>query len=74
MVFVSDWTFASLLPLMMAKQGYTQSDAALAITVGAMTELISRIILAVVMSFVDMRPKKIFFTAMVSLCLVKFGN
>ncbi|XP_051176329.1 uncharacterized protein LOC127291309 [Leptopilina boulardi] len=72
-VFTSDFTFSSLLPLMMAKFKYTQTDAALAITVGATAELISKILLSIFTLVVDARPKKLFFVAMICMALAKIG-
>ncbi|XP_033216574.1 uncharacterized protein LOC117172597 [Belonocnema kinseyi] len=72
-VFASDFTFSSLLPLMMIKYGYTQGDAALAITVGATAELVSKILLAIFTLIVGARPKKLFFFAMICMALAKIG-
>lgn len=72
-VFTSDFTFSSLLPLMMAKNKYTQSDAALAITVGATAELVSKILLSIFTLIVDARPKKLFFIAMICMAMAKIG-
>ena len=73
-VFASDFTFSSILPLMMTKYGYTQGDAALAITVGATAELVSKVLLAIFTLFVDARPKTLFFFAMICMALAKIGK
>lgn len=73
-VFVSDFTFSSLLPLAMLHDGYSHSDTALTITVGAAAELGSRILLAVFTLFADARAKTMFFFAMVMMGFAKFGR
>ncbi|XP_001599963.1 monocarboxylate transporter 14 [Nasonia vitripennis] len=72
-VFTSDFTFAAFLPMMMTSRGYTKADAALAITVSASAELVSRICLAIFTIFVDAKPKMIFFVAMIGMTLAKLG-
>lgn len=72
-VFVSDSTFATLLPMVMMNLGYTTSDAALTITVAAAAELVSRIFLALFTLFVDARPKFLFFMAMTSMSFAKIA-
>ncbi|XP_012279760.1 uncharacterized protein LOC105699395 isoform X2 [Orussus abietinus] len=72
-VFTSDLTFATLLPLMMTDAGYSKSDSALAITVGATAELLSRILLAIFTVFVNARAKYIFFFAMVAMVFAKLA-
>lgn len=73
LVFMSDFTFSSLMPLMMTDLGYGTKDAALAITVAAAAELVSRILLAVFTLFVNARPKILFFIAMICMAFAKIG-
>ncbi|XP_058800838.1 monocarboxylate transporter 14-like isoform X2 [Phymastichus coffea] len=72
-VSTSDFTFLGFLPMMMSRNGFTKADAALAITVSASAELISRICLAVFTIFVDVRPKVIYFGAMILMTFAKAG-
>ncbi|KAK0079471.1 hypothetical protein PV325_001217 [Microctonus aethiopoides] len=71
-VFVSDFTFASLLPLAMIHSGYTNSDTALTITIGAAAELSSRVMFAIFTLLVNVRAKTIFFYAMIVMGFAKF--
>lgn len=72
-VLSSDFTFASLLPMMMTKNGYTQSEAAMAITIGAAAELLSKILLAIFTFLVKVKSKHIFFVAMICMAFAKAG-
>ncbi|XP_046820405.1 monocarboxylate transporter 9 isoform X1 [Vespa crabro] len=72
-VFTSDFTFSSLLPLMLTNYGYDTSDAALAVMVGATAELISRILLAIFTVFVNVKAKYLFFIAMIAMSFAKAG-
>ncbi|XP_043267855.1 uncharacterized protein [Venturia canescens] len=73
LVFMSDYTFSSLMPLMMTELGYGTKEAALAITVSAAAELVSRILLALFTLFVNARPKTLFFIAMICMAFAKIG-
>ena len=73
-VFTSDFTFCTFVPILMAGHGYTKADAALAITVSAGTELASRILIAIFTIFIDVRPKVLFFIAMIFMTLAKIGK
>lgn len=73
-VFASDFTFASLLPLMMTHDGFSKSDAALAVTVGATAELVSRCLLALFTLVVDIKAKYLFFMAMICMAFAKVGK
>ena len=73
-VFTSDFTFGAFMPMMMASKGFTTADAALAITTSASAELVSRICLAVFTVFVDVRPKMMFFAAMIGMTVAKLGT
>ncbi|XP_063989093.1 monocarboxylate transporter 5-like [Diachasmimorpha longicaudata] len=72
-VFVSDFTFSSLLPLAMLEGGYKTADTSMTITVGATAELVSRIILVVFTLFVKARAKTIFFFATIAMAGVKIA-
>ncbi|XP_034952014.1 uncharacterized protein [Chelonus insularis] len=72
-VFLSDFTFSSLLPLAMLQSGYKNSDAAMTITVSAAAELASRILFLILTLFIDVRAKVIFFFAMIVLGFAKFA-
>lgn len=73
-VFTSDFTFSSLLPLMLTNYGYDTSDAALAVMVGATAELISRILLAIFTVFVNVKARYLFFFAMIAMSFAKAGK
>ncbi|KAK2585108.1 hypothetical protein KPH14_008619 [Odynerus spinipes] len=72
-VLTSDYTFSSLLPLMMTNAGYSKSDAALAVMIGATAELVSRILLAIFTVVVDVKAKYLFFFAMIGMSFAKAG-
>lgn len=72
-VLTSDYTFSSLLPLMMTNTGYSKSDAALAVMIGATAELVSRILLAIFTVVVDVKAKYLFFFAMIGMSFAKAG-
>lgn len=72
-VLTSDYTFSSLLPLMMTNIGYSKSDAALAVMIGATAELVSRILLAIFTVVVDVKAKYLFFFAMIGMSFAKAG-
>ncbi|KAL7307177.1 monocarboxylate transporter 5 [Trichogramma pretiosum] len=72
-VFASDFTFAAFLPMMMASRGFGQSEATFAITTSATTELVSRVFLAAFTLFFDVRPKLLFFFAMIGMTIAKIG-
>ncbi|XP_074100232.1 uncharacterized protein LOC141528199 [Cotesia typhae] len=78
-VFVSDFTFISLVPLAMMHDGYTNSQAAVTITVAAAAELTSRILYLIFTLVVNCRAKIVFFFAMIvmgfaKLAFLYFGN
>ena len=73
-VLSSDFTFSYLLPLMMASNGYTKSQAALAITICAAAELVSKILLAIFTLMIKVKAKYIFFVAMISMAFAKIGQ
>ncbi|CAD6208796.1 GSCOCG00003603001-RA-CDS [Cotesia congregata] len=78
-VFVSDFTFISLVPLAMMHDGYTNSQAAVTITVAAAAELASRILYLIFTLIVNCRAKFVFFFAMIvmgfaKLAFLYFGN
>ncbi|XP_043491405.1 monocarboxylate transporter 9-like [Polistes fuscatus] len=68
-----DFTFVSLLPIMMFHDGYTRSESALAIIVSGTAELISRILLAIFNFFVKVQAKYLFFVAMIAMSFAKAG-
>ncbi|XP_043508104.1 monocarboxylate transporter 9 isoform X2 [Frieseomelitta varia] len=72
-VLSSDFTFSYLLPLMMANNGYTKSQAALAITICAAAELVSKILLAIFTLMIKVKAKYIFFVAMICMAFAKIG-
>ncbi|XP_066583497.1 monocarboxylate transporter 7 [Prorops nasuta] len=72
-VQTSDYTFISLLPLMMTSSGFSQNDAALAITISAAAELVSRILLAIFTLLIDVKAKYLFFIAMICMGFAKVG-
>ncbi|XP_011313842.1 uncharacterized protein [Fopius arisanus] len=72
-VFVSDYTFSSLLTLAMLESGYTTNDTSMTITVGATAELVSRIFLVVFTLFVKARAKTLFFFATIAMAGVKIA-
>ncbi|XP_043791243.1 uncharacterized protein LOC122714179 [Apis laboriosa] len=72
-VLSSDFIFSYLLPLMMTNSGYTKSQAALAITVCATAELVSKILLAIFTLLVKVKAKYIFFVAMIGMAFAKIG-
>ena len=72
-VLSSDFTFSSLLPLVMTNGGYTKSQAALAITISAAAELASKILLAIFTLVVNVKAKYIFFIAMICMAFAKVG-
>ncbi|CAK9813605.1 Monocarboxylate transporter 1 [Anthophora plagiata] len=72
-VLSSDFTFSSLLPLMMVSNGYTKSQAALAITICAAAELVSKILLAIFTLVIKVKAKYIFFVAMICMAFAKLG-
>lgn len=73
LVLTSDYTFSSLLPLIMTNSGYSKSDAALAVMIGATAELVSRILLAIFTVIVDVKAKYLFFFAMIGMSFAKAG-
>ncbi|CAL7935050.1 unnamed protein product [Xylocopa violacea] len=72
-VLSSDFTFSSLLPLMMTNSGYAKSQAALAITISATAELVSKILLTIFTLVVKIKPKYLFFAAMICMAFAKVG-
>ncbi|KAK1129010.1 hypothetical protein K0M31_020144 [Melipona bicolor] len=72
-VLSSDFTFSYLLPLMMTNNGYTKSQAALAITICAAAELVSKILLAIFTLMIKVKAKYIFFAAMICMTFAKIG-
>ncbi|KAI4503671.1 hypothetical protein M0802_001074 [Mischocyttarus mexicanus] len=68
-----DYTFASLLPIMMVHNGYTTSDFSLVLMIGSLTELIVRIFLAIFNYFVKFKSKYLFFIAMIAMSFAKAG-
>lgn len=73
-VLSSDFTFSGLLPLMMTNGGYTKSQAALAITIGAAAELASKILIAIFTLVVHIKAKYMFFGAMICMAFAKTGE
>lgn len=69
-----DFTFVSLLPIMMFHDGYSRSESALAIIVSGTAELISRILLAIFNFFVKVQAKYLFFIAMIAMSFAKAGK
>ncbi|CAB0030575.1 unnamed protein product [Trichogramma brassicae] len=59
--------------MMMASRGFGQSEATFAITTSATTELVSRVFLAAFTLFFDVRPKLLFFFAMIGMTIAKIG-
>ncbi|XP_076762882.1 uncharacterized protein LOC143430461 [Xylocopa sonorina] len=72
-VLSSDFTFSSLVPLMMVNNGYAKSQAALAITISATAELVSKILLTIFTLVVKIKPKYLFFVAMICMAFAKVG-
>ncbi|XP_024940740.1 uncharacterized protein LOC107267625 isoform X2 [Cephus cinctus] len=72
-VFASEYAFSSFLPLIMNDAGYSKSEAAYAVTIGAVAELVSRIFLAFFTMLVDVRAKYIFFVAMIVVVFAKLS-
>ncbi|XP_076243826.1 uncharacterized protein LOC143185023 [Calliopsis andreniformis] len=72
-VLSSDFTFSCLLPLMMTNNGFTKSHAALAITICATAEVVSRILLAIFSLLFTVKAKYIFFVAMICMAFAKIG-
>ncbi|KOC65428.1 Monocarboxylate transporter 7 [Habropoda laboriosa] len=72
-VLSSDFTFSCLLPLMMTNNGYTKSQAALAITICATAELVSKILLAIFTLVMKVKAKYLFFVAMICMAFAKIG-
>ncbi|OAD58324.1 Monocarboxylate transporter 7 [Eufriesea mexicana] len=72
-VLSSDFTFSCLLPLMMTNNGFTKSQAAHAITIGAAAELVSKILFAIFTLVVKVKAKYIFFVAMICMAFAKIG-
>ncbi|XP_057340861.1 uncharacterized protein LOC130677939 [Microplitis mediator] len=72
-VFVSDFTFVSLVPLAMMHSGYSNSQAAVTVTVAAAAELASRILYLIFTLIVDCRAKIVFFFAMVVMGFAKLA-
>lgn len=73
-VCVSDYAFSSLLPLMMNNAGYTKSNAALALTVSGIAELVSKLLLALFTLIVDVKAKYLFFAAMIFMEFARTGK
>ncbi|XP_053598558.1 uncharacterized protein LOC103570511 [Microplitis demolitor] len=72
-VFVSDFTFVSLVPLAMMHSGYSNAEAAVTVTVAAAAELASRILYLIFTLIVDCRAKIIFFYAMIVMGFAKLA-
>ncbi|XP_011138019.2 monocarboxylate transporter 9 isoform X2 [Harpegnathos saltator] len=72
-VCTADFAFSSLLPLMMTDAGYTKTEAALTVTLSGITELLSRILLAIFTLLVNVRSKYIFFTATILMQFARIG-
>ncbi|XP_015183536.1 PREDICTED: monocarboxylate transporter 9 [Polistes dominula] len=68
-----DYTFVSLLPIMMFHDGYTRSESALAIIVSGVAELFARILIAIFNFFVKVKSKYLFFVAMIAMSFAKAG-
>ncbi|EZA56390.1 Monocarboxylate transporter [Ooceraea biroi] len=73
-VCTSDYGFSSLLPLMMSDAGYTKGDAALAITISGIAELVSRVLLTMFTLIVDVKAKYLFFGAMIFMGFARTGE
>ncbi|XP_012134895.1 uncharacterized protein LOC100875848 [Megachile rotundata] len=72
-VLTSDFIFSCLLPLMITNSGYTKSEAALAITICAAAELVSKVLLAIFTLVVKVKAKYLFFIAMICMAFAKAG-
>ncbi|XP_014487641.1 PREDICTED: monocarboxylate transporter 9-like [Dinoponera quadriceps] len=72
-VCTADYAFSSLLPLMMTDTGYTKADGALTVTISGITELVSKVLLAVFTMVVNVQPKYLFFAAMIFMEFARIG-
>ncbi|XP_072753491.1 monocarboxylate transporter 9 [Anoplolepis gracilipes] len=64
-VSTADYGFSSFIPLIMADRGYTKSDAALALMINGIAELISKILLTIFTLKVTVKAKYLFLGAMI---------
>ncbi|XP_046626448.1 monocarboxylate transporter 9 [Neodiprion virginianus] len=58
-IFVSDLTFGSFVPIIMANGGYNKQETALALTAAAIAELVSRVALVVFAMFFKVKARNL---------------
>ncbi|GAB1869162.1 Monocarboxylate transporter 9 [Camponotus japonicus] len=72
-VCIADNTFFSSVPLIMTDAGYTKCDVALTMTINAIAELLSKMLLTVFTLIVDVKAKYPFFAATIVMNFAKLG-
>jgi len=73
-VCIADNTFFSSVPLIMTDAGYTKGDVALTMTINAIAELLSKMLLTVFTLIVDVKAKYPFFAATIVMNFAKLGK